>query len=215
MDPCADGVLPRYIAWRIAMMEMALDRLRMGSLRELSNWHVADSYRIINVVDLTGLARAYWRYWGFRQRTVVKMFLNNYPDLVSQTFVTAEPGLQFDFSEKLWPLLPRATRQRVTFVDPRQDLAAQLPQVVGKWPKEFSTDHTAPPVCSGVGPKLDMGKGKGKSTEVDIKPHEVRVPVTSDQPRIINENQSVRRRRSNGTTHAVFEVDGVCGSVVM
>jgi hypothetical protein len=43
-------------------MEMAVDRLRLGSVQQLTNWHVADTYKVFQVVDLTGLARAYWRY---------------------------------------------------------------------------------------------------------------------------------------------------------
>lgn len=186
-------------------MEMALDRLRMGSLRELSNCDVADSYKIINVIDLTGLHRAYWRYWGSRHRAVLKMFLNSYPDLVSQIFVVADIGLQFDISDKPWQYVPGATRQRFTFFEVREDVASQLPLVVGKWPKEFSTDDIAPPVCSGLGPNLDMGNGKDNATDDPNEPPALR--VRGDEPSAPTKRRGVLRRRGPGTTRALLEIE--------
>jgi len=159
---CAQGALPcpvgnindagsRYIRWRVVMMEMAVDRLRIGSCKSMSNYHVVDSYKVIHVIDLTGLARAYWRYWRQRHQTVLQTFVEHYPNLVSQTFVTCNSDCKVDFSINVWQHLPTKTFKHTTFVDPRHNLSFHLPQIVGEWPKEFSVNETAPSVCTAMG----------------------------------------------------------------
>ncbi|OIW30643.1 hypothetical protein CONLIGDRAFT_713235 [Coniochaeta ligniaria NRRL 30616] len=54
--------LDKFLTWRVALLERAIDHLKLMSAKELGSWKVADSYKLIQVVDLTGLHRAYWRF---------------------------------------------------------------------------------------------------------------------------------------------------------
>jgi hypothetical protein len=196
------------------MTEMAIDRLRIESCKSMSNYHVVDSYKIIHVVDLTGLARAYWRYWGQRHRTVVKTFAEHYPNVVSQTFVTGNNDCKFDFSTNVWQHLPRETGKQTIFIDPRHHLASRLPQISGVWPKEFSMDDTAPSVCTGDGPALDLADDEAFEIP-DNRPPGRQLTIVSDTPSVFTDHRGILRRTSNDTTHAVLEEEGVCDPIVL
>ena len=144
----------------------------------------------------------------------MKTFLNHYPELVSQTYLTGSAGVRIDFALHIWKLLPMDTSLRWTFMDPRHHLAYILPQLAGDWPKEFSLDEGAPLLREGAAwPKLDSPLGFVVEV-TDERPIGNMQTITSDQPDWYRDAKGCLRRLSNDTTHSVLGVEGVCPEVV-
>jgi len=41
---------------------MSIDRLDLNSIDKLETWADADVFKLVHIIDLTGLLRAYWRF---------------------------------------------------------------------------------------------------------------------------------------------------------
>lgn len=199
----------RFIKWRVALMEMSIDCLKLDTAKRMSTWKVVEAFRMIQVHDFTGMEPSLWTTWNALHESVMRSFMDNYPCLVSKTYVSGRAS-KLDFSLRVWACLPRDTYKAVSFVESRHQMASELPHIAGEWPREFSMNLSGPSVCEGLTPELDFAEYDAfeipddRSDGFDIP----KIKITP--PSFIFEYDLRTRRQSSESARTLYQEEGVC-----
>ncbi|KAF5138958.1 Phosphatidylinositol transfer protein sfh5 [Metarhizium anisopliae] len=178
------GNVDDFIRWRVALMELGVQKLRLNEIKEPLALDAPDSHQMLQVHDY--LSVSFLRMdpdVKAATKKTIETFSMAYPELLAHKYFVNVPAIMGWMYAAMKLFLPTATLRKFHPMASGTTLAAELPDISASLPKEYGGQ--GPSVKEGETVKLVDLTPKAEETKVDAAPAVAgaEVPAAGSEPK--------------------------------